>query len=232
MSRTNFDLLNSSGLNMQAVFNLCELSEDIRTQLGASADRDRQLILIGHGGKQMWEAVRTSSFSDSAEPIDSFSVETVRRWFAEALAGCSFEIIYPASQRRAPLQKLGELAGWHHASPFKVGINARWGSWFAYRVVAVADSALEPTQKTANPSPCHSCLQKPCITACPANALSGDDTSLKPCLSYRLTENSRCRDRCLSRISCPVAAEHAYSMQQLNYHYARSMQSIEAHLLK
>ena len=76
---------------------------------------------------------------------------------------------------------------------------------------------------------CNQCSDAPCITICPADALSGHDASLKACLDYRLTSDSRCKDRCFSRLACPVAAEHKYSMAQLNYHYLRSMQTIEAH---
>ncbi|MFC1567623.1 hypothetical protein ACFL3K_00270, partial [Pseudomonadota bacterium] len=93
--------------------------------------------------------------------------------------------------------------------------------------VVLADSDFEPTPPLTAPSPCDSCMEKPCIPACPADALTGSDASLQPCIDYRLTGDSRCKDRCFSRMACPVAVEHKHSMQQLNYHYGRSMQTIE-----
>ena len=214
---------------MQAVFNTADLSEEIRRGHGELVGAYKQLILIGHGGRQMWEAVQASSFAGSAEPIDSFSIDAVNRWFSKQLPNRRFETIYPESQQVIPLQRLGELAGWHNDSPFRIGINEQWGSWFAYRAVVLSNSDLQPTSKMGGPSPCDSCIEKPCITACPADALSGKDTSLRNCISYRMEGGSTCRDRCFSRIACPVASEHRYTMAQLNYHYTRSMQTIEAY---
>lgn len=235
MSRANFELLNRAGLNLQAVFNLSELPDEITASISEHVpdlSRFKQLIIFGHGGTRMWESVQRSEFtdsefSDSDHPIDSFSVDIVNRYFADACSGNSVEILYPHSSRIVPLQKLGTLAGWHHASPFRVGINAEWGSWFAYRAVVLADTEFEVTPKMDAPSPCDSCEEKPCITACPADALAGNHGSLQPCIDYRLTDDSRCKARCFSRLACPVAVEHRYSMEQINYHYSRSMQTIE-----
>lgn len=235
MSSADFEFLNRTGLNLQAVFNLSELPEEITASIRehvADLSRFRQLIMFGHGGTRMWESVQQSEFTDSEfsdtdHPIDAFSIETVKQYFADACSGANVEILYPHSSRIVPLQQLGTLAGWHNTSPFRIGINAEWGTWFAYRAVVLADTEFEPTPRMDAPSPCDSCVDKPCITACPADALSGNDGSLQPCIDYRLKRDSQCKDRCFSRLACPVAAGHRYSMEQLNYHYARSMQTIE-----
>ncbi|NWF39614.1 hypothetical protein F3F96_10755 [Mariprofundus sp. NF] len=226
----NFDLLNANGLNMQAVFNLCELPEAMQATLAeqvAGYTNYSQLILIGHGGREMWESVQASEFRGATDPIDCFSVDRVAQWLAETHPEAAYEIIYPASQRIVPLQALGGLAGWHHASPFRIGINQTWGSWFAYRVAVLADTDLNPTINVALGSPCLSCSDKACITACPADALADSKFSLQRCVDYRLQEESSCKKQCLSRLSCPVATEHRYTLEQINYHYGRSMQSIE-----
>ena len=228
MSCADFEQLDASGLNLQAVFNLSELPDGISAAISKHVGEFagyRQLILIGHGGRRMWEALQASAFTASADPVDSFSQDLVHRWFADR--GNRYEMLYPGDEQVVPLQKLGALAGWHHSSPFRIGINAHWGSWFAYRAVVLADSDFEPTPPLTAPSPCDSCMEKPCIPACPADALTGSDASLQPCIDYRLTGDSRCKDRCFSRMACPVAVEHKHSMQQLNYHYGRSMQTIE-----
>jgi len=226
----NFDLLNSNGLNMQAVFNLCELPETMQAALAgqvAGFTNYTQLILIGHGGKQMWEVLQASEFRGATDPIDFFSVDRVVQWLTKAAPELRYEIIYPNSQQVVPLQALGELAGWHHASPFRIGINQIWGSWFAYRVAVLADTGFMPTTSMALGSPCHSCSDKPCLSGCPADALADSKLSLQRCVDYRLQEGSSCKRQCLSRLACPVATEHRYTLEQIKYHYGRSLQSIE-----
>jgi hypothetical protein len=46
------------------------------------------------------------------------------------------------------------------------------------------------------------------------------------CIDFRLQARSVCHDRCLSRMACPVAPEHRYDLDQLNYHYKYSLASI------
>jgi hypothetical protein len=226
---TKHPLLIDNGLNMQAVFNLLELPEEITASIRAHVPdiaRFNQLIIFAHGGRRMWKSAQASKFADADEPVDSFSIDLVRRYFAKACSENIFEVLYPGSKQPVPLQKLGQLAGWHHSSPFRVGVNQVWGSWFAYRVVVLADTEFEPTPPLTAASPCHSCTEKPCLSACPAEALERGDFSLKLCIAYRLTNDSQCKTQCLSRLACPVAPEHRYSMEQINYHYGRSLQSI------
>jgi len=223
-------LLIDNGLNIQAIFNLPDLPEEIITAITSKASdisHFKQLIVFGHGGKQMWEKTQQSTFAKLADPIDNFSSDIVRHYFASACNDNTYTILYPNGADTIPLQKLGELVGWHHAAPFKVGINAFWGSWFAYRVVVLADTSLEPTPHITAPSPCDSCKEKACISACPASAFNETDASFETCVNYRLSTSSPCKTQCLARLACPIASEHRYTTEQINYHYTRSMQTIE-----
>ena len=89
----------------------------------------------------MWQAVQQSPFSNETDLIDSFSIDVVKSYFEQELSNCNYHLLYPSPVRNIPLQALGKLAGWHHASPFRIGINANYGSWYAYRVVILADTA-------------------------------------------------------------------------------------------
>jgi epoxyqueuosine reductase len=222
-----FPELATHGLNLQAVFDLAQLPPDVLGSLRLSPEerpRYTQLMLIGHGGRQLWEVLQARSMQ-GADPIDTFAREQVEQLFAPhgTLAGRRFRILFPGTLP-VSLQRLGELAGWHHAAPFFVGVNRVWGSWFAYRAVAVADTALPVTPRMEGASPCDSC-EAPCISACPANALD-DGYNLMACLAYRKQEGSSCEDRCLARNACPVGAEHRYTEAQTSYHYLRSMADI------
>ncbi len=189
----------------------------------------RQLILIGHGGRRFWQAMLAADAAISTKagdhPVDDFTLSVVRHFFDHEHAGVTYEVVYPGAYT-VSLQALGELAGWHHASPFMVGINEVFGSWFAYRAMILANTDLPPTQPLQTTSPCADCETTICIHSCPAQALDGGEFHLLQCVSYRQQDDSRCKNTCVARVSCPVASVHRYSEQQINYHYDRSLRVI------
>lgn len=215
-----------AGLNLHAIFDISTLPNSTYKELQElypDLSDYNQLILLAHGGRHLWEKIQLNA--DSTNPVDDYSIKVVNKFFDKDLGNIKFKLIYP-SQAPVGLQSLGELAGWHHSSPFRVGINKQWGSWFAYRVAMLADSHFQTTSKVEDDSPCSSCKGRPCISACPAEALESE-FSLDKCLSYRKSEDSLCKDRCLARMTCPVAKEHQYELEQIQYHYGISMKMIE-----
>lgn len=213
-------LLDHAGLNRQHVFDLEALPATIRTTL-APSEGERQLILIGHGGRRLWEQVNAAGLVGS-DPIDDFTRDTIARWFASSQPGRIFRLLYPGEQPIG-LQQLGTLAGWHQPSPFMVGIDAQWGSWFAYRAVLLADTDFKPSTVIERHSPCLNCQAKPCIAACPGEALVNGAFSLARCADYRLQHGSTCQATCVARLACPVAAEHRYSEAQMRHSYQISL---------
>ena len=141
--------LDAAGLNRQHVFNLADLPADLVAPL-APAAHERQLILFGHAGRRLWECVQAEGIR-SAHPIDEYSVRTVAHWLAQALPTAQTRRLYPGTQPIG-LQRLGAIAGWHHAAPFMVGIDPVWGSWFAYRVAILADTDLPASAPLVTPA--------------------------------------------------------------------------------
>lgn len=220
--------LNIVGLNRQAVFDLGALPDEVTTPIRASCvslPRYRQLILIGHAGRTLWESVIASGIA-SEDPIDDFSTQSVRQWFAQYHPNNAYEILYPGTHMIG-LQQLGQLAGWHHASPFMVGIDRTWGTWYAYRAVIVADTNFEPTMPVSSDHPCQGCQPKFCVTSCPAGAMDQGQFDLGKCIGYRKQEGSRCKSTCVARVSCPVGSEHRYCDAQIRHTYLGSMRAIE-----
>lgn len=225
------EFLVSNGLNLQAIFNIEDLPYEIIASLKSSCTdikKYSQIILIGHGGKMLWKAIQLSGIQ-SENRVDDFSTRIINQFFANNLSDNYYEIIYPG-KGPVSLQKLGTLAGWHHHSPFMVGINEEWGTWFAYRAVVLTDTCfkfLAPSTPDEKASPCNWCYHKVCISNCPGGALDNGVLELKKCLFYRKQQLSECKDKCLSRISCPISFIHRYSDEQIRYHYLRSMKTIE-----
>ncbi|MFI4941228.1 MAG: hypothetical protein ACHP7O_12920 [Burkholderiales bacterium] len=220
--------LNNAGLNRQAIFNIDDLPADIAASVRASCPSGsacRQLILVAHAGRKLWQSVKASGIA-SEDPIDDFTIQTMRQWFVQYQEQNAYEIIYPGDGK-IDLQRLGQLAGWHHATPFKVGIDREWGSWFAYRAVLVADTEFEPTRPIESESACATCDDKVCIAACPAGAMNGGQFDLGKCIDYRKQVGSLCKATCLARVSCPVGSIHRYCDEQIHHSYSRSMQAIK-----
>jgi len=213
--------LDRCGLNRQHVFDLADLPPEIMATLGDTAPY-RQLVLLGHGGKALWECVKAAGMVGS-DPIDDYCVQAVQGCFAEHLPANRYRIVFPGEQPVA-LQQLGKLAGWHHAAPFMVGIDPEWGTWYAYRAVVLADTHFCPFLTVDRNRPCDSCQTRPCVSACPA----GDNFALEKCLAYRRRGDSLCRDTCLARLACPVGSQHRYDDEQMQHSYARSLAMLVA----
>lgn len=230
---TDFSLLDAVGLNLHAVFDLSTLPPAFVTRLTADhapAHGCRQLILIGNAGPALWRSLPPALMADTADPIDEFSVATVLAWFAQECPGHVHVLLYPAD-KPVELQLLGERAGWHRHTPLMLGIHPRWGSWFGYRVALLADTRLAATAVAEVDSPCLSCADQVCISACPAQAMENGQFILERCIHYRAEAASPCASRCLARDACPVGREYRYDEAQLRHCYGHSLQSIRTYLL-
>ena len=218
-----------AGLNLHALLRVRDLPADLVDNLcrqGIDCDRYGTLLLIGNGGPAFWRAFREAGGSGS-DPVDNFSVQVVSDFLSRQWPGLGYRVVYPANAAVA-LQALGRLAGWHHDSPLKVGINDTWGLWFAYRVLVALEGELPESTAVPSANPCESCLDRRCIAACPPGALSGTGLALESCLDYRTADGSTCADQCQARLGCPVASEHRYDPDQIQYHYGRSLRHVVA----
>lgn len=222
------EFLADQGLNLLAILPCNGLPNEIRQAMlaeGIPLQDYRSLVLIGHGSRRLWQAL-TEFGMQTADPVDHFSLVMTRRFIDEFLDSPSVLMLYPIGYTIS-LQQLGALAGWHHPSPLGLGINEAYGVWFAYRAAFLTTLALPAIKNPISISPCDTCQDKPCVSACPAQAVQGvGQFKVTACIDFRLQEQSICQDRCLSRLACPVAPEHRYEPEQLHYHYTHSLVSI------
>lgn len=220
--------LEDEGLNLFAVIDLVDLTAEVKSKMSEcyrELDSYSQLLLCGHGGNRFWQRL-TEAKIDGKNPVDDRSVQVITAGLEKYAAGADYKILYPGISS-LPLQGLGCLSGWHHHSPLGLGIHPTYGLWFAYRSVVLSNTSFDPTTPLTSPSPCLSCEEKTCVTACPAAALSNDRFDVSKCVSYRLSEQSNCTSKCIARIACPVAPRHRYADEQLNYHYSHSLATIK-----
>lgn len=224
-------VLFESGLLLRGVLAMDALPETVRVAVGAAGPGmldHRQLLVFGHAGTRMWRAMReaTPEPSTSANPVDEFSLATVRAHIEDELGVRRWAALYPGTTL-VPLQELGTLLGWHQPSPLLVGISEAFGTWFAYRAVVVADTSLPLTPPPSpRTSPCDSCVEKPCLSACLGAALNTGTLSIERCVTFRARDASPCADRCHAREACPIGAEHRYDTEQTRHHYGASLTMI------
>ena len=212
--------LDAAGLNRQHVFDIADLPAEVAATLGDTTGF-RQLILIAHGGRGLWDCIQAAGQAGE-HPVDDYAVGIIRRWCADALPGRRTRLLYPGDAP-VPLQRLGILAGWHHAAPFMVGVDITWGPWWAYRAALLADSDFCASRAVDRASPCAGCAKRPCISACPAGAMDAGRFALETCLAFRRQTASPCAFTCLARAACPVGAEHRYDAAQLRHSYGQSL---------
>jgi hypothetical protein len=213
------------GLNLLAVLNCAEMPEPVVQMMvgsGVPLAEYRRLVLVGHGGRRMWQALQERG-KDTADPVDAYSIALTRQFIRDYLDDAQSHWLYPDTDYIVPLQQLGEAAGWSYPSPLGSGISPVYGVWFAYRAAFLTNADLPLLQDDPAASPCSTCVEKPCITTCPVGAVRADDFGITECVSFRLQPASPCADRCLARLACPFFPQHRYSLEQIQYHYGRSL---------
>lgn len=214
----------AGGLNHMAFVSLVELPRGSCDELAQSDPRG--VLLLAASGTEVWRSMRESGHAKGDNPVDDYSRDLVCRVLSEHFGGRSFDIAYPGAGV-APLMALGEYLNWTWPSPLGLGIHGERGLWFAWRVLVRIDLDVPSTTPVVSESPCLSCKTQDCVSACPAGAVSIDESfELNRCFDFRVKENSPCAASCLSRLACPVAREHQYDPRQFEYHQIRSLAGI------
>ena len=202
-----------------------QLKESFRT-LDIILSAGVRIVLLGSAGPALWEIVRRNHWQGS-DPIDRYSISTVEQLAKLHWQGQNIEWLHPGPYP-IPIQRLCRQAGWSHPSLLGLDIHAQFGTWFACRAVIVISQSIECTPRESSRSPCETCLEKPCRSRCPSGAVTDAEVfGMMACGSYRLSKESICAHRCLSRLACPIGASQRYSDTQLDYHGALSLASLQ-----
>lgn len=178
-------------------------------------------FLLVSGGADFFRRFEAHGGSATEDPLDDYTREQVGK-LVEKLrsAGLRAEARHPFGDGGVylPFQKIGRAAG---LSPSLLGLDLHpdYGPWFAYRALIFVDREIGDRDPVA--SPCPSC-PAPCISACPASAVSREGWDVERCMGHRLGEDG-CTDGCHSRLACPVGAAHRYPIDVLRYHQAAAL---------
>lgn len=221
--------LDLNGINMRFVFDTSEVADALEPAMPRSVlDDFPSTVLLGNAGRTLWDVLEQKGLA-GADPVDDFSISVATDYIELLGMGTRAMIIYP-SNYQISLTKLAERAGWSFSTPMGVMIHPEFGPWFAYRAVLLVRPRLEASAPLNASSPCESCADRPCQSACPSGAVGEiGEFALETCSRYRLLDESPCERKCLSRIACPVGTEYRYGDSQMQYFYGRSRKTLARH---
>ena len=163
----------------------------------------KTLFLIGPDSKRFWEV-----FRDSPEHLDG-DPNPIDRWSTRVLnaiaTGFGAEAVFPFGG-----PPYHPFIGWAlesaecFQSPVQILVHANAGLFVSYRgAFGFAGQLGTPATRR---SPCDTCADKPCLSACPAKALIKDNYDVAACHDFLNTvAGDQCMRRgCAVRRACPV----------------------------
>ncbi|SCB07986.1 4Fe-4S dicluster domain-containing protein [Rhizobium hainanense] len=184
----------------------------------------RSVILLGNIGGSIWPAFSTwldmSANRTRKDPLDDWSKAIIRPVAIELGATAYF----PSDPPWQPFQRWAMQAEGLKASPLGILIHPDYGLWHGYRGALGFADALEGMEDPAFSShPCDRCMEKPCLAACPAAAVTAAGFDVRGCRSHLRTPEGLAgcmAGGCLARDACPIGADYRYLPEQLAFHMA------------
>ena len=184
-----------------------------------------RLFLVGNGGGEMWRVFAASAEAgdDLAHPLDRWTRRVLQPMGEDWGARVLFPFEGPPWH---PFQRWAQQAGCGRASPLGILMHPRFGLWHGYRgAFAFPAASAQGTQQKAVPPPPHACDEcrgRPCLTACPVEAITAAGLDAARCRAHILSaEGVECLSGgCLARRACPANANWRQSRPQQAFHVA------------
>jgi len=183
----------------------------------------RAVLMIGNAGLGMWRR-----FSDELpagpSPLDAWT-RRVLTPVAERFDAC---VVYPFQLPFLPFQQWTMRAEPCHVSPLRMLIHPVFGLWHACRGALLFAGDIGLPDIMDGPSPCESCVGRPCLSMCPVGAFAADAYDAVRCLDHLdVTDGEDCVALgCRARRACPVGSEYRYEPGQARFH----MEAFRAYL--
>ena len=182
--------------------------------------------MVGMAGSECWPQFSTSRFFSDGRPnpMDRWSASIAaglaQRWLGLAIFPFEGPPYYPFQQWASRAEAL-------QPSPLMLRLHPEFGVWHAYRFALalpqLQDGDLAAPQATLQSSRTDICLRcdgKPCLSACPVQAFSGQSFAVDACRSHlRGPLGAQCvQGGCLARNACPEGADYRYQSAHAAFH--------------
>jgi hypothetical protein len=186
---------------------------------GEGAFNAGTLVLVGFIGSENWPTFAASPEANDGQPnpLDRWSIRVITE-VAHTLAATP---LFPfGGPPFLPFQRWAQLAEPVHPSPLGILIHPDWGLWHAYRGALVFDERIDLPEPDTRPSPCDSCQDKPCLTACPVDAFTSEGFDVPACVGHiSQPAGADCMTiGCRARRACPVGPEYRHVPAQAEFH--------------
>jgi hypothetical protein len=191
---------------------------------GFAADGDaglpagtRTLLLIGPQEPGFWAHLTAGpEWRDgSPDPVDRWS----RRVIGGVACGLGAKAVFPfGGPPWHPFYAWALRTGRTWDSPVRLLVNDSMGLFASFRGALALKEAVDVPPPS--PKPCDSCADKPCLTACPAGALTGAGYDLPLCHGFLNQPNgAQCmKNGCGVRNACPLSQAYARLPERSAYH--------------
>lgn len=176
----------------------------------------RTLVLLGPKEPGFWALFTCSAeYLDPApDPLDRWSERVIGDLARDLRAQALFPFGGPPFQ---PFIKWAHRTGRAHQSPVGLLVHDEAGLMISYRGALGFDSVLDVPEPA--PSPCLTCTEKPCLTACPVDAFGRGVYDVAGCKADLERPGNDCLSRgCLVRRVCPASRAYGREEAQSAFH--------------
>lgn len=186
--------------------------------MGVAQEDGDQIGMIG-AGPRMWPLFKASAeYMDSdPDPLDRWSKRAIRP-HASAMQG---EAVFPSDGPPfAPFIAWASATGRFWQSPSGMLVHDVAGLMISIRG-AIRTKGAVAGQNVPSPSPCKTCRDQPCRTACPVDALSAQKGYDVPaCRAFLDTADGLdcLQNGCKARRACPISQSFTRDPEQSAFH--------------
>jgi ferredoxin len=173
------------------------------------------MLLIGNAGPSMFRR-----FARERDPEHALLDDWCRAVIDPLARQLGAHALYPFDKPPHPFLTWAQRAGCGHASPLGLNIHPTYGLWHAFRAALIfdLDPGLPPLAPGAHP--CTTCIGRPCLTACPVDAFTGESYRIDECIRHIASPAGEdCMlQGCLARRACPIGQNYRYTDAQIGFH--------------
>ena len=228
--RTLASRLGRAGMNLVGATSVAAYDARVAVprRLATRAGDARGIVVVGNGGSAFWHAFRAATPTDARDPLDRFTRDVVEDAVRD-VAGARCRFPFDPLPEALDFHALGALAGLGRPSLVGVLVHPEFGPWIALRAAILVPDEVDAPRPADGFDPCPTCVERPCIAACPAGAVGPGGWDVPRCIAHRLAAETNCAAGCTARIECVYGRAHRQSPEELAFHQAAARRTMAAY---
>lgn len=205
---------------MLAPHRLCVLGGFAANEEDPALPRGTAMMLMVGPAAGFWAHLTDSSewHDEGPDPVDRWSRRVIGRIACDLGAKAVFPFGGPPHH---PFYRWALRTGRIHESPVRLLVHDEQGLMVSFRgALALRKVVALPSPP---PLPCATCIDRPCLDACPPRALTGAGYDIPACHAFLDTApGADCMGQgCAVRRACPVSQVYDRMPEQSAYHMGR-----------